>query len=83
VTRFNPAYSSLLRLPRRAGLLLIVGYQRGISPFLGPRCRFFPSCSEYAHDAVSRYGLLRGAWLAACRLLRCHPFHPGGHDPVR
>jgi len=69
--------------PSRAGLALITGYRRWISPFSAPRCRFHPSCSEYAHDAVSRHGLARGTLKAAWRLLRCHPFHPGGYDPLR
>jgi len=57
-------------------------YKRFISPLLGPRCRFAPSCSEYAMTAIARHGALRGSWLAARRLGRCHPFHPGGFDPV-
>lgn len=57
-------------------------YKRWISPMLGPRCRFHPTCSEYAMQAVARYGAGRGAWLAARRVLRCHPLNPGGHDPV-
>jgi len=57
-------------------------YKRFISPLLGPRCRFVPSCSEYAMDAIRIHGPLRGCWLAARRLGRCHPFHPGGLDPV-
>jgi putative membrane protein insertion efficiency factor len=57
-------------------------YKRWISPLLGPRCRFHPTCSEYAMQAVARYGAARGSWLATRRLLRCHPLHPGGHDPV-
>jgi putative membrane protein insertion efficiency factor len=65
-----------------AGLALIRLYQRWISPVTPPSCRFFPSCSEYAAQAVTQYGLLRGTWLALRRLLRCHPFHPGGYDPV-
>ena len=64
------------------GLTMIRWYQRWISPYLPPSCRFFPSCSEYAAQAVTRYGLLRGGWLAARRLLKCHPFHRGGYDPV-
>ncbi|MGH9475285.1 MAG: membrane protein insertion efficiency factor YidD [Terriglobales bacterium] len=68
--------------PQRAALICLRGYQRAISPLLGPRCRFYPSCSEYALQSVERFGLLQGAGLAVWRLLRCHPFHPGGFDPV-
>ncbi|MEU2613851.1 membrane protein insertion efficiency factor YidD [Micromonospora sp. NPDC007271] len=63
-------------------LVPIVAYRRWISPALPARCRFYPSCSAYAVEAVSRHGALRGAWLTVRRLSRCHPFHPGGHDPV-
>ena len=62
--------------------VLIRAYQRAISPLLGARCRFYPSCSQYALEAVQRHGSLRGGWLAIRRLARCHPFHPGGYDPV-
>lgn len=62
------------------------GYQRFLSPVLaalsGSGCRFHPTCSEYAVQAVSRYGVWRGVYLALRRILRCHPFHPGGHDPL-
>lgn len=61
---------------------LLRGYQRFVSPLLGPRCRFYPSCSAYALEAVRLHGALRGSWLAVRRLSRCHPFHPGGLDPV-
>lgn len=57
-------------------------YQMTISQALPPSCRFYPSCSEYTLQAIARYGVLKGAWLGARRLLRCHPFHPGGYDPV-
>lgn len=60
----------------------IRGYQLLISPYLGQRCRFWPSCSEYASEAIERHGLARGSGLALKRILRCHPFNPGGVDPV-
>lgn len=63
-------------------LALIAGYRYMISPFLGRACRFEPTCSIYAGDAIRRFGVLHGGWLAIRRLLRCHPFHPGGFDPV-
>jgi len=63
-------------------MLLIRGYQRGISPVLPSSCRFSPSCSQYTLEAVERYGVVRGGWLGARRLVRCHPFNPGGFDPV-
>ena len=67
-----------------AGILiaLIRGYQRLLSPLLGPRCRFYPSCSSYAIQAVSTHGAWRGSLLALRRLARCHPLNPGGLDPV-
>ena len=66
----------------RVLVLLLTGYRRFISPLLGPRCRFYPSCSAYALEAVQAHGALRGTWLAVRRLSRCHPFHAGGVDPV-
>lgn len=63
-------------------LLLLTGYRRFVSPFLRPSCRFYPSCSAYALEAVQVHGALRGSWLAARRLSRCNPFHAGGLDPV-
>jgi putative membrane protein insertion efficiency factor len=67
--------------PGRAAMLAVRGYQQLISPLLPPSCRFAPTCSEYAAQALADHGLRRGAWLAIRRLLRCHPFHPGGYDP--
>ena len=61
---------------------LIRIYQWTLSPLIGPACRFYPSCSQYAQQAILRFGLARGAWLALKRLGRCHPWHPGGFDPV-
>jgi uncharacterized protein len=69
-------------VPRRLLATLIRGYQRFVSPALPPSCRFYPSCSQYALEAVTRHGALKGGWLATRRLARCHPFHPGGFDPV-
>jgi len=66
----------------RAVVLLIRGYQVTLSPLLPSACRYQPTCSHYALEAVERYGALKGAWLGARRILRCHPFHPGGYDPV-
>ncbi|HMK85582.1 MAG TPA: membrane protein insertion efficiency factor YidD [Steroidobacteraceae bacterium] len=67
---------------RRALLAMIRIYQWTLSPLLGPSCRFYPSCSCYAHTAIERHGVLAGCYLAARRLLRCHPFASGGYDPV-
>ncbi|MCU1674330.1 MAG: rane protein insertion efficiency factor YidD [Frankiales bacterium] len=61
---------------------LVTGYRRFLSPLLGPRCRFAPSCSAYAVEALTTHGAGRGSWLALRRIARCHPFNPGGHDPV-
>mgnify|MGYP003538478434 FL=1 len=72
----------LREVPRRVVMLPIRGYQKFISPGLPPSCRFSPSCSQYALEAVSKYGALKGMWLGARRLVRCHPFNPGGYDPV-
>jgi uncharacterized protein len=63
-------------------LVLLAGYRNFVSPLLGPRCRFYPSCSAYAVEAVRLHGAARGSWLAVRRLARCHPFHPGGIDFV-
>lgn len=63
-------------------VLLVRGYRRAISPLLGKRCRFHPTCSAYAETALREYGAARGTWLAIRRVGRCHPFNPGGYDPV-
>jgi hypothetical protein len=60
----------------------IVAYRLALSPLLGPRCRFHPTCSAYALDALEQHGALRGLWLSIRRVGRCHPWHPGGYDPV-
>ena len=64
-------------------IALIRVYQLAVSPLLPPSCRFHPTCSEYAMEAIKKYGAWRGSYLGARRLLRCHPFHPGGYDPVK
>lgn len=66
----------------QALVVLIRLYRYALSPLLGPSCRFYPSCSEYAQEAILRHGALRGGWFALRRVLRCNPWHCGGHDPV-
>jgi len=67
---------------KKSLLLLLRAYKLGISPFLGQNCRFYPSCSDYASEAIREYGAVNGSALAARRLCKCHPWHPGGFDPV-
>ena len=67
---------------RHLAALVIRIYQWTVSPLLGPCCRFYPSCSQYALEAMVRFGVLRGSVLTVARLARCHPWHPGGFDPV-
>jgi len=67
---------------RKLALLLIQFYRYAISPLMANHCRFHPSCSCYAQEAIEHHGLLRGGWLTLRRLGRCHPWHPGGYDPV-
>ncbi|MCJ7664198.1 MAG: membrane protein insertion efficiency factor YidD [Desulfobacterales bacterium] len=62
---------------------IIKAYKIFVSPLLGPACRFYPSCSSYASEAIRAYGLRRGILLSVKRILKCHPLHPGGYDPVR
>jgi uncharacterized protein len=74
---------SLLTALARLALLLIRGYQMTFSRVVpSGTCRFYPTCSVYGYEAIERHGILRGSWLALRRLCRCHPFHPGGFDPV-
>ena len=68
--------------PARIAMRLVRGYQRRVSPLLGDNCRYHPTCSSYTLEAIGRFGLMRGWWLAVRRLARCHPFRDGGFDPV-
>lgn len=67
---------------KRVLLVLIAGYRLLLSPLLGASCRFYPSCSAYAAEAIDTHGALKGTWLALRRLVKCHPWHGGGFDPV-
>lgn len=64
-------------------MVLILGYRRYISPLKKPSCRFYPTCSQYALEAIDKYGVLKGLKLSLIRILKCHPFHPGGYDPLK
>lgn len=71
-----------MQIARKTVLLLLRVYKWILSPMLPPSCRYVPTCSEYAREAVERYGAVRGGWIALARVLRCHPFVKGGYDPV-
>lgn len=78
----HPIPNPIVRAPRKLLILAVRGYQLTLSPILGGACRYYPSCSAYAIEALERHGALRGGWLALRRIGRCHPFRPGGFDPV-
>ena len=82
MTEATTEVAGTLGWPRLVAMQLIRWYQRFISPALPPSCRFTPSCSQYTLKAMERYGVVRGGWLGVKRIVRCHPFHPGGYDPV-
>ena len=71
------------KIMKKILLFLIKIYQKGISPYLGRRCRFYPTCSEYSKQAIIKYGAVKGSYLAIKRILKCHPFHKGGYDPLK
>ena len=71
-----------IRVVRWAAIALVRTYQLFLSPLLPSSCRYIPTCSAYAVEAIERHGVVRGGWLAAKRIARCHPLRPGGHDPV-
>ena len=77
-----PAFFYMHAVLTKTLIAFIDAYQRFVSPLLGPRCRFAPSCSEYSRQAIERYGPLTGVFMSLKRLLKCHPLHPGGYDPV-
>jgi putative membrane protein insertion efficiency factor len=72
-----------MKLAERIVLAALGAYRRFVSPYLPPACRFVPSCSEYALQAIQRHGIVRGGRMAIRRVASCHPFHPGGFDPIR
>lgn len=72
----------VFEIPSRVLVLMIRGYQKVVSPALPAACRFHPTCSQYTLEAIQRYGALRGSGMGVLRILRCHPWHPGGYDPV-
>jgi uncharacterized protein len=82
VSASQTAWRVVVTLPRKAAMLLVRAYRVLISPMLPPSCRFTPTCSSYALTSLERYGLIRGGWLAVKRIGRCHPWSPGGYDPV-
>lgn len=69
-------------IPKRIALGMVGFYRKYISPMFPPSCRYVPTCSEYAMIALQRYGFIKGSWMAIKRICRCHPWHPGGYDPV-
>src|SRR6187401_3406165 len=79
---FNTNHQAFARLPRLAGRGLVILYRVTLSPLIGPRCRHLPSCSEYADEAIDRFGLWAGGWMALARILRCHPWGTSGLDFV-
>lgn len=72
----------MCKIARTTAIGIIQFYRAGISPYLPPHCRYTPTCSSYAMDAITRFGIVRGGWLAMKRIGRCHPWHDGGYDPV-
>ncbi|MCL1846479.1 MAG: membrane protein insertion efficiency factor YidD [Coriobacteriia bacterium] len=72
----------ILEIPKKFVVFCITIYRNSISPLLPPSCRYIPTCSEYALTALQRYGLIKGGWMSIRRIMRCHPWHPGGYDPV-
>lgn len=78
----TPFHRTIRRITSWPALILIKGYKLLLSPYMGRNCRFTPTCSTYAYEAIEKYGILRGGWLALRRILRCHPWGGSGYDPV-
>jgi len=78
----NDVQTGAKSLPLKVALALVGFYRKYVSPAFPPTCRYVPTCSEYAMIALQRYGFLKGSWMAIKRICRCHPWHPGGFDPV-
>lgn len=81
-TSSDPSHRGWRQWPRIFLILVVRGYQVALSPLFGGGCRYYPSCSAYAIEALEKHGAFRGGWMAIRRISRCHPFHPGGFDPV-
>ena len=81
MTTNRPVLDAIALLPAQGLIMLVRGYQFFVSPWLGPNCRYHPSCSQYMIAAVRKHGLWRGGWRGLARIARCHPWHPGGYDP--
>lgn len=79
---FNKVLGQINSGCKKSLIAILKIYHRLLSPFLGQHCRFIPSCSEYAVQAIEKHGIVRGGWLTIKRLLKCHPWHSGGYDPV-
>lgn len=82
IVTMNRSASWIMRIPATIVTMAIRFYQRFISPMTPPSCRFQPTCSQYALTSIERYGLIKGGWMGLKRVGRCHPWNPGGHDPV-
>lgn len=82
VTPARSVLAGVVAVPRLALIFMVRGYQVAVSPLLPAACRYHPTCSQYAVEALVRHGAVKGSWLAAKRIARCHPFRPGGYDPV-
>lgn len=80
---FKKSVYMVKRLPLALAMGIIILYKKLISPFKPPTCRFYPTCSQYALESLEKYGIIIGTAKALIRILKCHPFHPGGYDPVK